>query len=159
MISQLKILLRLKEMKHDKALREMQAKRQELDAAISERLAAKAKVDESLATYSRREDAIYAEVIGQVIEMDAVDIAHGRVVQLEKAHAKLNDAFERALHVEARLEQELQAAIEAYRVALRSRDKFVLLEHEAREAEALLAEQKEEVEVEDLFARPRPRAA
>lgn len=159
MIQQIKMLLRLKEMKYDKALRGMQAKRLELDAATSARLEAKAKVDESLATYSEREDAIYADVLRKVIAMDAVDVAHGRVVQLEKAHARLNDALERALHVEARLEQELQEATDAFHAALRARDKFVMLERDVREAEEAVAEYKEEVEVEDVFARPRRRAA
>ena len=159
MMPQIKTLLRLKEMKHDKALREMQGKRAELEDARLARQEAKAKFEESLATYARREDAIYAQVIGKVIDMDAVDAAHGRVVQLDKAHARLNDALERALHVEARLEQELQEATDAFHAALRVRDKFALLERDVRETEEAVAEYKEEVEVEDTFARPRPRAA
>ena len=159
MISQIRVLLRLKEMKHDKALREMQLKREELDAAISARMRCRQEVEESLATYDAREDAIYEDVIGAVIDMDAVDVAHGRVVQLEKDHGKLDDAFERALHVEARVEGELEQATEAYRTAMRVRDKFVLLERDAQEAETAREEYKEEVEVEDLFSRPRRSAA
>lgn len=159
MIAQLKMLLRVKELKHDQALRAMQAKRQELDAARSAVLLAKARVEESASTYEAREDAIYAEVLGHVIDMDDVDATQGRVVQLEKDHTQLKDALERAIHVEARIEKELEEATAAYAAAVRKRDKFALLKSDAQHTLDAAAEYKEEAEVEDIFARPRAKAA
>jgi hypothetical protein len=159
MIAQMKTLLRVKELKHDQALRAMQAKRQQRDVARDASKRAMAEVEESAATYAQREDAIYAEVIGQVIDRGEVDATHGRVVLLEKAHALLKDALERALHIEARLEAELETATARYFAALRKRDKFEFLADDMRRQADALAELHEETEVEDLFARPRGRAA
>jgi hypothetical protein len=159
MISQIKTLLRIKELKHDQALRAMQVKRQQRDAARDASRRARTEVEESAATYAEREDAIYAEVIGQVIDRGEVDATHGRVVLLEKAHALLKDALERTLHVEARLEAELETATAQYFTALRKRDKFVFIADDMRQQADALAELHEETEVEDLFTRPRGRAA
>jgi hypothetical protein len=159
MISQIKTLLRVKELKHDQALRAMQVKRQQRDTARDASGRARVQVEESAATYVQREDAIYAEVIGQVIDRGEVDATHGRVVVLEKDHAQLKDALERALHVEARLEAELEAATARYFAALRKRDKFVFIADDMRQAADAVAELHEETEVEDMFARPRGRAA
>lgn len=159
MIRQMRTLLRVKELKHDQALRTMQVKRQQLEAARAAAERARAAVEESAATYAAREDAIYAEILGQVIDQGDVDETHGRVVQLEKDHALLNDALERARHVEARLQGELDAATAAYFQALKIRDKFSLLTDDMQRAADAETEQKEEVEIEDLFSQPKGRAA
>jgi len=159
MIGQMRVLLRVKDLKLDQALRAMQAKRAERDAAHRERVAAENAVAESAATYAAREDAIYADIIGKVIGQDGVDETHGRVIQLQKSHAALEDELERARHVEARLEQELQAATTAYFAAQRMRDKFSMITDDLQTEIDTAAESREEIEVEDLFARPRQRVA
>lgn len=159
MIGQMRVLLRVKDLKLDQALRAMQAKRAEREAARRERVAAENAVAESEATYAAREDAIYAAIIGQVIGQDGIDETHGRVAQLQKSHAALKDELERARHVEARLEEELQAATAAYFAAQRMRDKFSMITDNLQQEADALIEGREEVEVEDLFARPRRKVA
>jgi hypothetical protein len=159
MIKQMKTLLRVKELKQEQALTAMQAKRQQLEVARAARLRAKAAVDESAATYDAREDAIYAEIIGQIIDQGDVDTTQGRVVQLEKDHSLLKDALERALHVEARVEKELEVATAAYFAALKIRDKFQVITDDLQQTLNAEVEYNEEMEVEDMFATARKKAA
>lgn len=158
MIAQMKTLLRVKDLKLEQAERAMQAKRAQRDAARLEREQAAETVAESTRTYVAREDAIYDDIMGREIGQDVVDETRGRVVQLEKSHAALKDELDRALHVEARLEQELMAATAAFFAAQRARDKFTIITDGLQQAANALVEGREEVEVEDLFARPRRRA-
>ena len=158
MIAQMKVLLRVKDLKLEQAERAMQAKRAQRDAARLEREEAAETVAESTRTYVAREDAIYDDIMGQEIGQDVVDETRGRVVQLEKAHVALKDELDRAQHVEARLEQELLAATAAFFAAQRARDKFTIITDDLKQAANALVEGREEVEVEDLFARPRKRA-
>lgn len=158
MIAQMKTLLRVKDLKLEQAERAMQAKRAQRDAARLEREQAAETVAESARTYVSREDAIYDDIMGREIGQDVVDETRGRVVQLEKAHVALKDDLDRALHVEARLEQELVTATAAFFAAQRARDKFTIITDDLKQAAVALVEGREEVEVEDLFARPRKRA-
>ncbi len=159
MMAQVRTLLRVKELKLEQAERAMMAKRQEVEEARGRTREAEAAVAESVRTYAAREDAIYQPILGEVIDLGDVDETNGKVVQLGKDHATLEDALERARHVEARLEEELQAATGRYNLALRSRDKFTLITDELAQAAMAEAEQREEVEIEDLFARPRKKVA
>lgn len=159
MMAQVKTLLRVKELKCDQALREMQVKRRRLEEAQHACRQAQARVEESLATYAQREEAIYAGIMGEVIDIDDIDETHAQVVQLEKDHTRLTDALERARHVEARLQAELEAATARYFEALRILDKFSTVAEEMQREEEAAAEHREEVEVEDLTARPREKAA
>lgn len=159
MIGQMKTLLRVKELKEEQALRAMQVKRQEVDAAQRQRVSAEAEVAESAATLPARETAIYAEILGAIVDQDEIDRIKGRVVQLDKAHTILKDAAERCRHVEHRLEGELETLTLAYRNAQKKRDKFQIVTDDLVLAAAVEAEHKEEIEVEDLFSRPRARTA
>jgi hypothetical protein len=159
MIRQMKVLLRIKELKEERALRAMQAKRQQFVAAQQQRIGAEAAVAESAATMPGRETAIYAEILGEVVDQGEIDRIKGRIVQLEKEHNALKDVAERCRHVEHRLEGELEALTLAFRFAQKKRDKFRIVTDELVEADAAEAEHKEEVEVEDLFSRARSRVA
>lgn len=159
MIGRMRTLLRIKNLKLDQALGVMQAKRQEVAMAQAARAAAKARLDESARTYARREDAVYAPILRRVVDHDGIEATRGRVVQLEKEHAALGDVHERARHVLARLEVELETATKAYFAALRVRDKFVLMIDEMLAEAARTTESREEAEIEELFVRPRRKAA
>ena len=94
-----------------------------------------------------------------MVGLTAIDEAKARVVALEKEHAKLVDAHERAVHLHAKLTEELQVAVQAYRKTVKDRDKYVILTDQLRaEHEAQLA-QREETEIEDIFSTRRRRAA
>ena len=68
MIKQMKVLLRVKELKQDQAFRAMQAKRVQVAQAKAATERARAAVEESRRTYAAREDAIYAEILGTVVD-------------------------------------------------------------------------------------------
>lgn len=157
MIPQMTTLLRIKELKQDQAFRTMRGKRTQAEEAKAETERALTIVEESAATMPAREDAIYAEVLGKVIDLGGIDETRGKVVQLEKDHARLKDTWERARHVEARLEKELETATDLYRQATKVRDKYTILTDTLKQEAEEIVKQREEAEVEDLFSRPRQR--
>lgn len=157
MISQMKMLLRVKELKQDQAFRAMRIKRAQVEEAKTETEKALQVVEESAATMPAREDAIYADVFGKIIDLGEIDEMHGKVVQLEKDHARLKDTWERARHVEARLEKELETATDHYQMATKVRDKYTILTDTLKLEAEEAANQREEAEVEELFTRPRQR--
>jgi hypothetical protein len=159
MIGQMKVLLRVKELKQDQAFRAMQKKRNEVIEAERLLELARQTVAESARTLGSREDAIYSDVIGQIVDLDALDHTRGRVVQLEKDHTRLKDEADRTAHVQNRLEGELEVASQHYKGAVRVRDKYVLITDEMkREADEIVV-YKEEAEIEDLFSRPMKKPA
>jgi len=159
MIAQLKVLLRVKNLKLDQALRAMLVKRQQHEAAVAATARARAALAESEATYAAREDAIYTEILRMVVDQGEVDETRGRVVQLEKDHMALKDDVERALHVEARVESELDAAVARYNHAMRVRDKFAIITDDVKRELEAVQEAREEIEIEDLFSKRRKQAA
>lgn len=155
MIGQIKVLLRVKQLREEQAFRTLQLKRGQMADAEARVARAHAAVVESARTLPAREDAIYAELIGKVVEPDAFDEARAKVAELEKAHARLKDEEERARHILARAQEELDAAVRAHNAALKARDKYNIITDElVREALAIV-DAKEEVEIEDLFSRAR----
>lgn len=152
MIGQLKTLLKVKSLKEDQALREANAKREAVRKAAEATERARASVRESERTLRDREDAIYNRILGKVVGLDAIDETKGRVIQLEKDHGALVDVQERAIHVEARTQTELEAAKEQHRKAVRDRDKYILLTEDAAKVLAAQDLYKEESEIEELFS-------
>lgn len=155
MIGQMRVLLRVKELRQENAFRAMRMKRAEVDDALRETDQARILVEESAATLPIREQGIYAEVLGRVIDQGEMDETRGKVVLLEKQHAVLKDAWERAQHVQARLEGELQIAVDRYRASSKARDKYIILTDHMQEGLDALDAQREEAEVEDIFGRPK----
>lgn len=153
MIGQLVTLLRVKELKRDQAFRAMRAKAAEVDEAKAATRHAQAVVDESASTLAAREDAIYAAVLGQVIDLDGVDRVRGKVVALERDHQALKDDLDRAAHVEARLAGELVTLTDQYRQCERTCDKYIVITDEMKRELEAFGERREEGEVEDLFGR------
>jgi hypothetical protein len=157
MIGQVKVLLRVKQLREEQAFRAMMLKRAQLAEAEAALERAKAAVEDSASTLRSREDAIYAGVLGTVVGLDGLDELRGQVVQLEQGHTRLKDAQERSAHVRHRVDGELAQARQGHQVAVRARDKFGMITDElVREADEA-ASAKEENEVEELFARPRGR--
>lgn len=152
MIGQLTVLLRVKTLKEERALRDANVKREAAVHAAEADEQAQARVRESEATLSDREDAIYQGILGKVVDLDAIDDTKGRVVQLEKEHGRLVDVRERAAHVKARVDAELEAAAQLHRKSIKDRDKYILLRDEAKKNAEALSVYKEEIEIEDLFS-------
>jgi hypothetical protein len=151
MIGQLKVLLRVKQLKEEQAFRAVRAKRQQLAEAERKTAEARRIEDESRRSLPAREDAIYREIFGQVIDLGVLDDTRGKVLELEREHGKLVDGVERATHVEARVKTELETETQRHRKSLKERDKYVILHEEVRQELVVVADAREEGEVEDLF--------
>lgn len=154
MIGQMRALLRVKELKQERALNAVHAKRAQVEQARLDTQRALAVAEEFRLSMPGRENRIYDAVIGQVVDMDDIDGVRARIVDLEKEYTDLKDDWDRARHLEARLEEELLRATEAYRAAVRNRDKYITLVDTMQKEAAEAAEAREEIEIEDLFARP-----
>lgn len=159
MIGQMKTLLRVKDLKQEQAFRELQKKRAQVAAAEAARAEAEAEVAESARTFASREDAIFGTILGKVVDLGAIDETHGRVGELRSGHTRLEDGRERALHVEARVRSEMEAAGATYRAAVKVRDKYTVITDDLVSAHTAAVDYREEVEIEDMFSRPRRRIA
>jgi Type III secretion protein YscO len=159
MIRQLKVLLRVKELKEEQAFRAVHVKRREVADAASEIEMARETVRQNAATLPGREDAIYRGIIGRVVDYDKIEDAKNEMVELEREHAKLVDAVERTTHVHGRLEKELANVVEAHRKATKERDKYDVLTEEVDSEFRAQAAHREEAEIEDIFSTRRRRSA
>jgi type III secretion system (T3SS) protein YscO len=159
MIRQLRVLLRVKELKEEQAFRAVHIKRREVSEAAAAIELAREKVRENAATLPAREDAIYRGIIGRVVDYDEIEDAKNEMVEIEREHARLVDTVERATHVHARLERELAGVVEAHRKAARERDKYDVLTEEVGSEVRAQAAHREEIEIEDIFSTRRRRSA
>lgn len=151
MIGQVKVLLRVKELKEEQAFRALEAKRRQVQEGKAAVAQARAAADASKATLASREDAIYEKVLGQIVDLAALDDTRGAVVRLEQDHTRLTDAVERASHVLARLDGELVVTTTAHRGAVKVKDKYTILTDDLREKADAAATLAEENEVEEMF--------
>lgn len=151
MIGQMTVLLRLRRLKEEQALRAVQAKRREVADGEAALVAARRTVSESVATMPAREDAIYRAIIGTVVDPDRLDDTRGRVVALQQGHKRLEDAEERAGYVLHRLETELQASVDHHRRAMRMTEKYTVVRTDLVEQADAAATLAEENEVEEMF--------
>jgi hypothetical protein len=157
MMTRLRALLRVKELKEEQAFRAVNMKRREVADALAMLTAARQKLDSSLATYSRREDTIYQAIMRRIVHFDELEETKGKIQVLEKEHAKLADGVERAVHVHERLTKQLSQAIAAYNETVKERDKYsILTEQIGAEVRDQIA-YREESEVEDIFSASRGR--
>lgn len=159
MMGQLKTLLRVKELKEDQAFRAVQKKRAELREAQSAVIDAENNVKQSAATLPEREAAIYAPVLGKVVDQGALEEARGDVINLQKAHQALVDIVDSRKAAVRRIEEELAVATAQYRERQKQRDKYVILTDTLGEELTNVANAKEETEIEDLFGTGRKKIA
>ncbi len=155
MIGQMRVLLKVKTLKEEQALRALQSKRREVEEGHGVVNRARGEVAASAATLDAREDAIYAGVLGRVVDRDAIEDTRGAVVDLEKRHGQLTDAVERAVHVLHRLEEEARASAAAHRSATRVKDKYTFLTDDLRDKAEAAATLAEDGEVEEMFGNRR----
>jgi hypothetical protein len=151
MNERLNVLLRIKELKEERALRAVIVKQREVAEALSALESARNVAQKDAATLPSREDAIYHPIIGHVVSYDAIEDTKTKVQLLEKGHAKLVDAFERAAHVHARLKQQLTEAIQVHHKTVIDRDKYIVLNEEVTTENNVKLAYREEVEFEDIF--------
>ena len=159
MIAQFKVLLKVKQLREDKALRELQKKRSEVRAAEEKITTLTAEVAESKRMLPIREAELYDTILNQVVGLVDVDGVKERVHGLLQDHQLIVDRLDRARHVLKRLEEELVAVKAAYQKALREKDKFTMMTEELEAEAAAEATAKEETEIEDLFSKSRTMVA
>jgi len=150
MIQQMRTLLRLKELKEKDSLRVVNLRRQGLAAATEAAEQAAARVVASKAAFIRRENAVYEKVIGRVVDLIEIEEIKAKVVALEKQHEILIDESQRADHVKARAEVDLEAALAALRKSMKDKDKYVILTDDLKQIADDEASLREETEIEDL---------
>jgi hypothetical protein len=150
MIQQMRTLLRLKELKEKESLRVVNLRRQGLATATEAAEAAAASVAHSKSTLRRREDIVYESILGRVVDLSVIDDVKAKVAALEKQHEILVDESQRAEHVKARAEAELEAATAALRKSMKDKDKYVILTDDLQRVADDEASLKEETEIEDL---------
>jgi len=148
---QMTMLLRVKHLRQEEALRRFQVSQAAARAAQAVTEAAAVAVDESRRTMGAREDRIYDDILQRVVDPAELEETRGRVVRLQKEHDVLVDDRERALHVEARAMREADAANAAYRAAAMVHDKYKIITDEIAEAHRRESDHREEVDMEDTF--------
>ena len=156
MIGQMSVLLRLKTIKEEQALRVLRAKRRQVaegEAALEQ---ARQAVDASARTLDAREDALYKPILGQVVDRGTPDDTRDAAVALAQAHGRLTQVSDRAAYNLDRLTGECAVAAEHHRAATRVRDKYAILRDDLGVRADAEAQGREENEVEELFCRRRP---
>ena len=153
MISELKTLLKVKELREEKALAWVKS-RQDAVAAAERLLAeARAAVAESGRTLPEREAGVWARVMGKVVEQGEIDLVAAEVQDLEKEHQRLVDKGTRAEHVLEKRREELVKAQGSYREAQKAVDKYRTLVEEAEAEAARELAGREEAELEEIAGR------
>jgi hypothetical protein len=154
-IVQYKTLAKVKSLREQKALEALQKARiEELEGERKvDRLTAQ--LIESARTLPDRIQALFEEIIGTPVSLEEIDAVKFRAAQLEADHQKIADRKARAEHTLLSLRERTRAALAGYKAAQIDREKYDDLIRDLKANMAALATAAEEVEVEDLFARPR----
>lgn len=159
MIPQFRTLTKVKKLREDKAMRALEAARAAHRKAVERAEALSAEAEESTRTLSARERSLYDAILLKVVGMGAVDEVKDRVLELMNDHQALLDRRDRAWDHVARCEAKVVEA----RIELRRRqadvEKIVTITEELVQADLAEKTAKEEIEIEDLFSRPRMRVA
>jgi len=155
MIQQFRMLQKVKRLREDKALRALEKARNALREAEARRDALGAEAQQSAATLPARERAIFTEFLNTVVDMSRIDDANADVLDLREKHQALVDRWDRSKDAVLRAEKRLQDARLELRKRQQDTEKIDTVTEEVRVQIEDEATQREEVEIEDLFTRPR----
>ncbi len=146
-------LMRIRQMREDRAAGELTAARQALAAAEEALAARKRDLAEYEDTKEERRDRIYAAIIGRPVSRDQIDIANEGVARIDEEGVLKADNVVRA---EGEV-HEREAAAEAARVNLTAatKNRMKIDEHKSvwLQAEAAEQERLAEGELEDFIVR------
>lgn len=155
MMAQFRMLQKVKRLREDKALRALEKARAALREAEARRDALDAELQESAATMPARERAIFTQFLKTVVGLERIDAANGAVLDLRTQHQALADRLDRARDAAKRAEQKLVQARQELRQRQQDTEKIDTVAEEVRLEIETAAVAREEVEIEDLFSRPR----
>jgi chromosome segregation ATPase len=157
MIPQFRMLTKVKKLREDKAMRALEAARAAHRKAVDRAEALTAEAEESARTLPARERALYDAILQKIVGQSAVDEVKEQVLVLMNDHQALLDRRDRAWEHVARCEAKLADARAELRRRQADVEKIVTITDELVQADAAEKLAKEEIEIEDLFARPTKR--
>jgi type III secretion protein O len=143
-------LLRIKTLRADRAEDEHRQRRAVYNAALAAAETAQQTLEEWRADMPRKEAAIYDEVIGRVVDLEALDAVQERLVQLRE-HERLLQ--QRVIDAQAAARDALKAADEAAALSAQARrnvSKFEEIVDMLRRADLAEAERREDLELEEF---------
>jgi small-conductance mechanosensitive channel len=155
MIPQFRVLIKVKKLREERAERALQAARATLQKAIDRAEALTREAEESTRTLGDRERALYAQILMQVVGMGDVDDVKEQVLALMNEHQALLDRRDRAWEHVARCEAKVVEARAELRRRQADVEKIVTITDELVAADLAEKTAKEEIEIEDLFSRPK----
>ena len=153
MIDWMSALQKIKVVREDSALGRLRDKRlklQQADQVLQERSRA---VRESEATLAERENALFKEILKRIVDTDSIEQVKEKVQRLHSYHQQLQIDLEISLQQTARLTQEVEGAVEQYRIAQTKRVKFDDITDDARREGRRHEEEREEADRDDAFAK------
>ena len=153
MIPEISTLLRVKQLREEKALAWLKSRQDAVEAAKQLVKDAKEAVRENEAKRPEREAAIYAKIMRKIVDRLEIDQVSADIQELDNAHQRLVDKVARAQHTLEKRETELAEAYEAHQEAQKAVDKYELLLEEMQNEADEEAAMKEEAELEDLAGR------
>jgi len=149
-------LLRIKQLRADRAESERRERKAALDAALAAAEEAQRTLAEWRADRPRKEAAIYDEVIGHLVTLDDLDDVTDRIVQLREHERVLE---ERLGEAQKRVREAQQQLSEAELVVARTRrdvSKFEEIVEALRRAGQIETDRREDLELEE-FAKAQAR--
>lgn len=153
MIGAIRILIRVKRLREEKALAWVRS-RQDAVAGAEQLVAdAGAAVAENRRGRPAREAAIWDKVLKRVVTLPGIEAAEAEVLELDREHQRLVDRLARTEHTLEQRRRELAEAQAAHRRAMQEIDKYELLREELQTEADAAAAYAEEVELEDLAGR------
>ncbi len=146
-------LLRIREMREDRATGELTAARQAVAAAESALEAREKELEEYEETKEERRDRIYAAIMGQPVSREKIDIANEGVARIDEEGVLKADNVTRAKDELKKREDAAEVARQNLNMATKNRMKIV--EHKAvwLAQDAAEQEHRAEGELEDFVVR------
>lgn len=155
MIAEFSSLCRVKELREERLLLEVEARRRAVRDAECRLEEARKRVADNAALLEQKERNIFGRLIGKTSTTKDFEAARERVKRLEQGHQRIVDEERQIEHELGTLRDELSALRERHRRSMAERDKYqmtkqLLEDHARRRVEAA-----EEIELEEV-AGPRP---
>ena len=149
----LESMLRIREMREDRAGKELVAARHARDTAVAERTACRERVQQYAQTKEERRDSVFATILNRPVPRSEIDLVNQAIASIDEEGVLLNDALHRA---EAAVEERNAEAEKAHgRYVVSVKEHAKVTQHKAiwEEAERREQEQRADAEMEEFTGR------
>jgi len=153
MIEQFATLCRVKELHEQNSLRTLRAKRTAVEKAQLAEDDQRSIAAQSAQTLPDREAALFDAIMKVAVTVHDIDETKHKALKLREDHQALADEVERRVQIRMRCEKERDQARAEYQMAQRNLDKFNMIKSDLETQQLLAAEEREELEIEDLFSK------